>query len=402
MTLPAMTVRQVMNPTPACVSLDTPVQEALRLMNAQRIGTVLVVEDGDRLLGIFTERDLIRRVLTADERWRDTPVADWMTRDPHTVGPDVGWDEAAGLLERLKVRHLPVIEGGRVVGLISSRLLIARREEYLGRGIEVRTAELRQANEQLIARDAEMLYNLRAAGRLQNRVLLPQKPPDWPDLRWSIHYAPLDHLGGDYYDFAAPSPDHLGFLIADASGHSIPAALVAILARFGFAHASGSTSHPGEVLSAMNHRLQDLIEERFVTAFYGVLDRRTGVFRYSSAGHPPPLHYEAKTGRVRDLPAQGFMLGIVPEEVYGEREIALEPGDKLLFYTDGLVEARNEIGELFGAERLTACFAEHAREASAAVLADVLKCQRGFSGNTPLTDDVTAAVVEVVPSEPEA
>lgn len=401
MTLPAVTVRQVMNPDPACVPLDTPIQEALRLMNARRIGTVLVVEDGDRLVGIFTERDLIRRVLTADEGWRATPVADWMTRDPHTVRPDVGWDEVAGLLERLKVRHLPVTEGGRVVGLISSRLLIARREEYLNRAIEERTAELRGANEQLIARDAEMIYNLRAAGRLQNRVLLPQAPPDWPDLRWSIHYAPLDHLGGDYYDFAAPSPDHLGFLIADASGHSIPAALVAILARFGFAQAAGATPHPGEVLSAMNRRLQDLTEERFVTAFYGVLDRRTGVFRYSSAGHPPPLHFAAKTGRVRELLAQGYMLGIMPEEVYNEREVALEPGDKLLFYTDGLVEARNEIGELFGTQRLTECFGEHAREASAEVLADVLKCQRGFSSNTPLTDDVTAAVVEVVPPEPE-
>ena len=402
MTLPAVTVRQVMNPAAACVPPDTPVQEALRLMNARRIGTVLVVEGEDRLLGIFTERDLIRRVLTTDEGWRGLPVADWMTRDPHTIGPDVGWEEAAGLLERLKVRHLPVVEGGRVVGLISSRLLIAHREEFFGRAIEERTAELRRANEQLLARDAEMLYNLRAAGRLQNRVLLPQSPPDWPDLRWSIHFAPLDHLGGDYYDFAAPSPDHLGFLIADASGHSIPAALVAILARFGFAQASGATPHPGDVLSAMNRRLQDLTEERFVTAFYGVLDRRTGVFRYSSAGHPPPLHFEAKTGRVRDLLAQGFMLGIMPDEVYGEREVALEPGDKLLFYTDGLVEARNEIGELFGTQRLTGCFTEHGREPSAELLAHVLERQRGFSGQTPLTDDVTAAVVEVVPSEPEA
>jgi serine phosphatase RsbU (regulator of sigma subunit)/CBS domain-containing protein len=398
MTLPAVTVRQVMNPDPARVSPDTPVQEALRLMNARRIGTVLVVEGGDLLLGIFTERDLIRRVLTADEGWRGTPVGDWMTRDPHTVGPDVGWEEAAGLLERLKVRHLPVVEAGRVVGLISSRLLIAHREEFFGRAIEERTAELRRANEQLLARDAEMLYNLRAAGRLQNRVLLPQTPPDWPDLRWSIHFAPLDHLGGDYYDFAAPSPDHLGFLIADASGHSIPAALVAILARFGFAQAAGATPHPGDVLSAMNRRLQDLTEERFVTAFYGVLDRRTGVFRYSSAGHPPPLHFEAKTGRVRELLSQGFMLGIMPEEVYAEREVALESGDKLIFYTDGLVEARNEIGELFGTQRLTECLTEHGREASAELLAHVLECQKGFCGQAPLTDDVTAAVVEVVPA----
>ncbi len=401
MAIPALTVRQVMNPAPACVPPETPVREALRLMNARRIGSVLVVEGGGRLVGIFTERDLLRRVGAAEPGWRDVPVSEWMTPDPYTIDPDSGWDEAAGMIDRLKVRHLPVVERGRVVGLVTSRMLIARREEYLSREVEELTAELRRANEQLIARDAEMLYNLRAAGRLQTRVLLPQAPPDWPDLRWSIHFAPLDHLGGDYYDFAVPTPDHLGFLIADASGHSIPAALVAVMARFGFVQAAATTDRPGDVLGALNRRLQDLIEERFVTAFYGVLDRRTGVFRYASAGHPPPLLYEAKTGRVRELLARGFMLGVMPDEVYAEREVALEPGDKLVFYTDGLTEARNEIGELFGAHRLTGCLELHGKEPSADVLAHVLETQKAFCGATPLTDDVTAAVVEVVPDGPE-
>jgi len=301
------------------------------------------------------------------------------------------------MMEKLRVRHLPVVDGGRVVGIVSARMLMARRAEYLNRRIEERTAELRHANEQLLARDSEMLHNLRAAGRLQNRVLLPQSPPDWPELRWAVHFAPLDHLGGDYYDFAAPDADHLGFLIADASGHSIPAALVAVMARFAFAEAAADTPHPGDVLSVLNRRLQGLTEERFVTACYGVFDRRTGLFRYASAGHPPPLLFEAKTGKVRQLVAQGFLLGVMPDEVYAEREVALEPGDKLIFYTDGLVEAHNEIGEMFGVHRLTGCLTHHGGSAAGELLNHVMTCQSSFCGPAPLTDDLTAVIVEVVP-----
>ena len=394
-----LTVRDVMDPHPVAVAPTCAVQEVLRLMNERRIGSILVVAGHHRLAGIFTERDLLRRVATADPGWRDLPVSAWMTADPYTITPDVGWDEAVGMMEQLRVRHLPVLETGRVIGLLSFRMLIARRAVHLNRRVEERTAELRQANEQLLARDAEVMHYLRAAGRLQAKVMLPQAPPDWPELRWAVHYAPLSHLGGDYYDFAAPDPDHLGVLIADASGHSVPAALVAIMARFAFAEAAAATDRPGVVLEAMNRRLHALVEERFVTAFYGVIDRRTGVLRYATAGHPHPLLYLARTGKARQLPGNGFMLGIMPDERYAEREVALEPGDRVCLYTDGLIEARNEIGEQFGADRLTACLERHGREPAGGVLAHVLAGQQEFAGGARLTDDVTVVIADVAPPE---
>lgn len=399
MPAPELTVRHVMDPRPVSVAPAYPVQEVLRVMNERRIGSVLVVTGQHRLAGIFTERDLLRRVAAADPGWRDLPVSAWMTADPYTTTPDVGWDEAVGMMEQLRVRHLPVLDAGRVVGLVSFRMLIARRAEHLNRRVEERTAELRQANEQLLARDAEVLHYLRAAGRLQAKVMLPQSPPDWPELQWAVHYAPLGHLGGDYYDFAAPDPDHLGVLIADASGHGVPAALVAIMARFAFAEAAASADRPGAVLEAMNRRLHALVEERFVTAFYGVIDRRTGVLRYAIAGHPPPLLYVARTGKVLSLPGTGFMLGIMPDERYPEREVALEPGDRVCLYTDGLVEARNEIGELFGAQRLTECLERYGREPAGAVLTHVLGGQQAFANGTALTDDVTVVVADVAPAD---
>lgn len=385
-----LTVRQLMDPDPVLVPPDRTVGELLPLMNDRRIGSVLVGETDGQLLGIFTERDLLRRVADAVPGWRNYPVADWMTRDPFTISPEVEWEEAVNAMTRQGVRRLPVLEHGRVVGLLSTRMLMSRRAEYLNQQVETRTSELRRANDQLLARDHEVLFNLRAAGRLQMK-LLPHAPPDWPEVRWGVHYAPLDYLGGDYYDFATPTPDHLGFLIADASGHSVAAAMVAVLTRFAFAEVSRGTTSPGEVLAALNQRLQGVTEERFVTAFYGVFDRRTRTLRYASAGHPHPLRWDAATGSVKPLAAHGFLLGVVPDEVYAEKEVILAPGDAICFFTDGLIEARNEIGELLGEERVKESLGAAATK-SGDLLAHVLGCQTQFSSGVPLSDDLTVAV----------
>src|SRR5204862_335794 len=94
---------------------------------------------------------------------------------------------------------------------------------------------------ELLSRDTELRLNLRSAGRLQTKLMLPKAPPDWPELTWAVHYAPLDHLGGDYYDYAQPAPDQLGLLIADASGHSIAAAMVASMTHLQTCSTASST-----------------------------------------------------------------------------------------------------------------------------------------------------------------
>lgn len=387
----ALTIRDLMQSEPVTVDPDCSLDVALGLMNLHRIGALIVVSPERGLLGIFTDRDLLRRVGVATAGWQTIPVSAWMTRDPFTISPDAGWDEAVGLMAKHRVRHLPVMEAGRVVGLISSRVLMDRRSEYLNRRVDERTREVQRAYDELLARDSELRHNLRVAGRLQQKLLLPRKPPAWPELKWGIHYAPLDHLGGDYYDLAAIGSDKLGILIADASGHSVAAGMVAIMSRIAFAEAAGETDRPGEVLAAMNRRLQGMADERFVTAFYGVMDRRTRVLTFANAGHPYPLRHSRRTGEVTPLAAQGFLLGIMPDEVYREREVQLEPGDRLCFYTDGLVETRNEIGELFGEARLQECLREPGD-----VLQRVLAAQKEFRGTQPLGDDVTVMIGELV------
>ena len=396
---PTLTVRQVMQPEPVVVRPGCPLRDVMGQMNNRRIGAVIIVDDVSELRGIFTERDLLRRVVDADPGWRDRPVAEWMTPDPHSITPELGWEEAVAMMTRLRVRHMPVLDGRRVIGVVSTRMLMGFRAEYLNALVEERTREVKRAMDEVVARDSELLYNLRAAGRLQTRLLLPHEPPEWPELRWGVHYAPLDHLGGDYYDVARPDPDHLGFLIADASGHSIAAAMVAIMSRTAFTDVSGSTISPGAVLTEMNARLQGLADDRFVTAFYGVLNRRTRVLTFANAGHPYPLRRVARTGAVQPLAAQGFMLGIVPDEQYRERSVQLEPGDRLCFYTDGLVEARNGMGEGYGTDRLEASFVAHGAQAAEPLAECLLADQRTFRGGHPLSDDVTLVVGELSADE---
>lgn len=384
-------VRDVMVAEPIAVEPTEPLQDVIRLMTSRKIGAVLVGVNG-AVDGIFTERDLLRYAAEAPHGWRQRPVSDWMTRDLCTISADSGWEEAVALMERAHVRHLPVVENGRLVGLVTARNLIARRTEHLDQQVQQRTRELEALTAQLLDRDRQSQRNLKVAGRLLNRLLLPHEPPTWKVWSWSVHFRPLDPLGGDYYDFATPDDEHLGILIADASGHSLPAAMVAIMARIAFAEVSRTTTRPADVLAAMNRHLQGMTEERFVTAFYGIVHRSSGKFTFANAGHPAPLHWAAAERTVRPLGAVGFMLGIVPDAVYDEQTVELGAGDRLCFYTDGAPESHNPGGEAFGAQRLESELLAHGAEQADKIRDAIVHAIVAFRGERPADDDCTILI----------
>lgn len=389
-----LTVRRLMAADPAYVAPDQPVQAALDLMNTRRIGAVLVAESGGRLVGIFTERDFIRRACSSLNGFQ-SPVSEWMSPYPYTIHPDAGWEEAVASMERLRVRHLPVVEDGKLVGIVTTRQLVAERANHLNQIVAERTRELKRANDALLARDAELTHYMKTAARLQKRLVLPQSPPDWPEFSWGVNYAPLDPLGGDLYGFARPDDEHLGVFIADASGHGIPAAMVAILARMAFVEASRQTVRPGEVLAAMNERLQDMADERFVTAFYGVINRKTRRFTYANAGHPFPFWYSARRKACDELPARGFLLGVMPDEVFVERSVELEPGDRICLFTDGVPDCRDEQGATFGHDRLQSLFVQQAANGASQITEGMVDGLKQFRGSAKPVDDVTLVVAEI-------
>lgn len=388
-----ITVRDLMSDQPIVVPPDCPVQDVLRVMNEERIGAVMVSADGS-IDGIFSERDFLRQAVEAPPGWRQRPVSDWMTRDPHVIDPEAGWEEAVAMMEDKHVRHLPVVENGQIIGIVSARQLMARRNEHLNRIVDERTEQLQRLFDEVSQRDAEMRGNMAVAGRLQARLLLPGAPPGWPEIHWGLHYSPLDPLGGDYYDFAVRD-NQMGILIADASGHSVSAAMVAIMARFAFAEVVRHSIRPAEVLSFMNRRLQGLTDERFVTAFYGLLDRKTREFRYANAGHLPALRFNPKRTHVEELATRGLMLGIMPNAVYEEKALVLEPGDRLCLFTDGVVDSRRVTKDTFGLDRLKGFLVEHAHLSAAVLTQALVERLDDFRSDMPAWDDLTILIAEV-------
>src|SRR5215204_5218369 len=269
-------------------------------------------------------------------------------------------------------------EGNKVI----TRLTLSRihdRGEFLGvapTGMEIKTSAIvihRIAGDQIAEEwsestgaleatrqrlEQEMIERERAEQELQvaRRIQQASLPDEVPELEgWQIspYFRPAREVGGDFYEFFELRDGQLGFAVGDATGKGVPAALVmtATCAFLGgVATASGAS--PGEVLAQVNEAvLARIPPNMFVTCFYGVLDPKSGHFSYANAGHNLPCccHLE---GASTELSARGMPLGLMSGMSYEEKETILTVGESVLFYTDGLIEAHNPQGEMFGTPRL--------------------------------------------------
>ncbi len=203
------------------------------------------------------------------------------------------------------------------------------------------------------------------ARRIQH-ASLPKVVPTLEGWQISPYYQPAREVGGDFYDFHLLSRGQLGVVVGDATGKGVPAALV-MSTTCGMlqlaAQALGSSS-PGEVLERVNEALLARIPSNmFVTCFYAILDPKSGSLTYANAGHDLP-YVRRVGGECEELRARGMPLGLMPGMGYEEGEISLREEDGVLFYSDGLVEAHDPNGEMFGFPRLRALVAEHGGERS--------------------------------------
>jgi serine phosphatase RsbU (regulator of sigma subunit) len=207
---------------------------------------------------------------------------------------------------------------------------------------------------------------LRVARSIQ-QAFLPEEVPQLEGWQITPYYQPAREVGGDFYDFHPLSGGRLGLVVGDATGKGVPAALV-MSTTCGMlqlaAQASDSSSSPGEVLERVNEALTIRIPPNmFVTCFYAILDPNSGSLRYGNAGHDLPYLHRGR-GEAEELRARGMPLGLMPGMSYEEKEIELDVGEGVFFYSDGLVEAHDPKGEMFGFPRLRALVAEHAEERS--------------------------------------
>ena len=230
------------------------------------------------------------------------------------------------------------------------------------------------------------------------RSLLPQSLPAIPGLDLAVYYQTSRWAGGDYYDFFPLPENRWGIFLADVSGHGTPAAVLMAITHT-IAHGfPGHPMPPSELLDHVNERLARRYTgdgDRFVTAFYGIYDPAERTLTYASAGHNPPRVKRCRDGSVAELDAAGGLpLGIFPGVKYDQATFALQPGDQIIFYTDGITEALNPRGEAFGNGRLDQAISNCFLDAQGLV-DTVIDAVSRFTEDAPATDDRTMLVAKV-------
>jgi len=218
--------------------------------------------------------------------------------------------------------------------------------------------------EQEIRERERVEQELRVARSIQ-QASLPREVPELEGWEITPHYRPSREVGGDFYDFFELEDGRVGVAVGDATGKGIPAALAVTASSSMLRAVAQDLSYsPGEVLGRVNETLLARIPANmFVTCFYAILDPKSGSLSYANAGHDLPYLHRT-SGEAEELRATGMPLGLMPGMGYEEKQTVLEVGEAALFYSDGLVEAHDSKGEMFGFPRLRVVVAEHGKERS--------------------------------------
>jgi hypothetical protein len=282
--------------------------------------------------------------------------------------------------------------------LLGLKILTGQNVEFLGFLVFVVclgyvSARRTFANEErLLAINKE----LEIARRIQSSTL-PQSVPTLRGLEITARYVPMSAVAGDFYDFLSVDEKRLGILVADVTGHGVPAALIASMLKVAFAGQATHAHDPVRVLTGLNRSLCGKFEEHFVTAAYLFVDLEKGLLHYSAAGHPALMLASGAVGNVREIEENGLMLGMFPEAAYSSVEIRVSPGDRCLLYTDGLFEAKNAAQEEFGKARCKEFLELQLRIPAARFANTLLDNIAGFSGynsSRAQEDDITLLVLD--------
>jgi phosphoserine phosphatase RsbU/P len=244
-------------------------------------------------------------------------------------------------------------------------------------------------------RIAAVSRELETARRIQQSIL-PKHAPSVNGVRVASHYEPMSEVAGDLFDFVATRSGQLGVLVADVSGHGVPAAIIASMVKIGLATQRDSVEDPGAVLTELNRALYGQFELAYVTATFLLIDPAARRLAYASAGHPPSLLVR-RSGGVERLDRGGVVLGFVPETHYTTSAIHdLAPGDRIVLYTDGLTEATRDGGEFFGDRQLDVLLATSRHLPLDQFTPRLVDAARAWAGvpSGALADDVTVVAVE--------
>jgi sigma-B regulation protein RsbU (phosphoserine phosphatase) len=249
---------------------------------------------------------------------------------------------------------------------------------------------------------------LETARRIQQSIL-PKGVPSVPGLAVATHYDSMSEVAGDLFDFVVTPSGQLGVLVADVSGHGVPAAIVASMVKIALAVQEGEIDDPGAVLTRMNRALCGRFELAYVTAVFALIDPVAGTLTYASAGHPAPLLLRvggspdtggsraAPTGEgatVESLDEREMVLGFLPDVTYTSTVVReLATGDRVVFYTDGITEASRADGEFYGDRRFQEIMLAGLAQSPDGFTASLVADARQWAGQD-FADDVTVVVID--------
>lgn len=295
-------------------------------------------------------------------------------------------------------------------GELFARLRAGERILNLEKNLAEKNKTLQEANREIQQKNLRMQRDLEAAAAIQ-KTLLPNHVPELQNLAIDWLYEPCDELAGDTLNVFQLDEHHLGLYVLDVSGHGVSAALLSVTLSRILVPQDGpsgllTTQKPGEtaarhitppakVARELNRRFQiDLNTAQYFTLIYGVLDLRTNVLTYVCAGHPGPIVL-SPNDEVRKLNHAGMPIGFSQEETYREQSLALQPGDRLYLYSDGLTEAMNETGAQFGLERVIHLLRETKTQSLKTGLLTILASVEKWT-SCSLKDDISILALEVL------
>lgn len=305
----------------------------------------------------------------------------------------------------LEIQRLKQELGALDKRLEESRLAIAKLTEelqtknqeleaqrFIERQVERLTQELRE-------RDLRIQREVDLAREIQERML-PVFLPEVQGVKVAIRYTPTDKVGGDLYDILELGSGCVGILVADVSGYGLPAALVMAMSKMAFKTFAANEYSPKVIVSKVNANLcENTLEGQFLTAFFAILDCQTLRMKYVNASHCCPVL--SRKGTFDLLDTDGLFVGMFDNASYEEKEVQLQAGDKLIFYTDGIVDAFSGNGRAYGRERLHDLIQRHTDadiETLAALIVDSLE---KHTGGRKAEDDITLVGLEIEQREAE-
>jgi phosphoserine phosphatase RsbU/P len=310
--------------------------------------------------------------LKADQKTRDIPVI-FLTGKTEVADEACGFE--VGAVDYIHKPFSPPIVRARV----RTHLMLRDAHETV--------------NRQLVAINNE----LEMARQIQLSIL-PRQTPRLHGLDIEARYIPMSSVAGDFYNFLAIDDRHLGILIADVSGHGLPSALIASMLQTALAAQLPNASNPAAVLSGLNRALHGkFMNNYYVTAAYLFVDMKNGTVNYSGAAHPPLLQWCSQTRSARECIENGLMLGPFKDASYSTTSFPVEPGDRILLITDGIIEARDSSNQEFGMDRLREIVQSHHALPIHRFADAVIDELSGWSEHTPgpgQSDDITLLAID--------